>query len=258
MATLVSAFFDINREHNGDGRKIEEYLEWMKKTLQLNARLYIVTEKRFIPFILEHRPSHYPTVIKEETLEDAKYYKYKDQMVRILQDDAYKKRMQHSGRVECILPEYNIIQYSKFGWLEKAIEENPFDTSYFFWIDIGISRFFLDVDVSVPYPGLSIYPKTDKFIIQEDYKLKHYPIDENYVWKSDNLLKGTMFGGTKEIVLSVSKELEDIFKQEMLEKGTLNNEQFGLTLLWKRDPSLFQIVDDYKGPFLILFKLLSL
>jgi hypothetical protein len=41
------------------------------------------------------------------------------------------------------MPEYNLIQYSKFGWLEEAIQENPFDTSSFFWIDMGISRFFL-------------------------------------------------------------------------------------------------------------------
>lgn len=44
-ATLVTAFFDINREKNGDGRKIEEYLEWIKKTLQLNCNLFIITEK---------------------------------------------------------------------------------------------------------------------------------------------------------------------------------------------------------------------
>lgn len=46
--TFVTAFFDIQRDKKGDGRSIDEYLEWIKKTLQLNANLYIVTEKKFI------------------------------------------------------------------------------------------------------------------------------------------------------------------------------------------------------------------
>jgi len=34
MTTLVTAFFDINRHTQGDGRTIDEYLQWIHKTLQ--------------------------------------------------------------------------------------------------------------------------------------------------------------------------------------------------------------------------------
>jgi hypothetical protein len=255
MATLVTAFFDINREEKGDGRKLEEYMEWMKKTLQLNCHFYIVTEHKFIPFIREHRPAHYPTVIKEQTLEECKYYKYYDRMKEILTSYDYKSRIQHPNRVECVMPEYNLIQYSKFGWLEEAIREDPFHTPSFFWVDMGISRFFLDVDISKPYPGPCIHT-TDKFIIQQRYDLLDYPIDDNLIWKSDNLLKGGMFGGTKEVIHSVSKELERMFVS-MLEKGNVNNEQVGLALVWKQNPHLFCLVEDYRGLPMILFKILS-
>ena len=40
--TIVTAFFDINREDKGDGRKLNEYLEWIKKTLQVNCNLFVV------------------------------------------------------------------------------------------------------------------------------------------------------------------------------------------------------------------------
>jgi len=252
----VTAFFDINREEKGDGRKLEEYLEWMKRTLQLNCNLYIVTETKFIPFIQEHRPLHYPTVVKVQTLQECKYYKYYNQISEILKSDEYKKRIQHPNRVECILPEYNIIQYSKMEWLENAMEEDPFDTPSFFWIDMGISRFFLDVDISKPYPGECIH-MTDRFIIQQRHDLLYYPIDEDFAWKSDNLLKGTMFGGVKEVVRSVSKELEHVFETQMIDKGIVNNEQVGLVLVWKQHPEWFHIVEDYRGVHLILFKLLS-
>jgi hypothetical protein len=254
MATLVTAFFDINREQNGDGRKLAEYMEWMKKTLQINGNLYIVTEEKFVSFIKEHRPLDYPTVIKVQTLKDCKYYQYYDRISDILKRDDYKSRIQHPTRVECILPEYTIIIYNKFEWMEHAIQENPFDTSSFFWIDMGISRFFLDVDVSRPYPGPCIHT-TEKFIIQRLHDLLQFPMDE-LIWRSDNLLKTTMFGGKKECVLPVSKAMEDVFVY-MLDNGCVNNEQIGIAMVWKQHPEWFQLVDDYRGVHLILFKLLS-
>ena len=57
--TIVTAFFDINREHNGDGRKITDYLEWIKTTLQLNCNLFIVTENKFINYMKNNRPEEY-------------------------------------------------------------------------------------------------------------------------------------------------------------------------------------------------------
>ena len=255
MATLVTAFFDIHREKKGDGRKLDEYLDWMKETLQLNCNLYIVTEATFLPYILEHRPPHYKTIIKEQSLKECKYYKYYERMKDILMSDEYKSRIQHPNRVECVMPEYNLIQYSKFGWLEEAIQENPFDTTSFFWIDMGISRFFLDVDISKPYPGHCIHT-TQKFIIQQRYDLLQYPIDENFMWRSDNLLKGGMFGGYRDAVLLVSAELERAFVR-MLENGCVNNEQVALTLVWKQHPHLFQLVEDYRGLPMVLFKVLT-
>lgn len=251
----MTAFFDIQRENKGDGRKLAEYMEWMKKTLQINGNLYIVTEEKFVPFIQEHRPSQYPTVIKVQSLQDCRYYQYYDRISDILKNDDYKSRIQHPKRVECILPEYTIIIYNKFEWMEHAIEEDPFHTPSFFWIDMGISRFFLDVDVSKPYPGPCIHT-TDKFIIQQRYDLLQFPIDDNLVWRSDNLLKTTMFGGTKEGVISVSKAMEDVFVH-MLENGCVNNEQIGIAMVWKQHPEWFHLVDDYRGVHLILFKILS-
>ena len=48
---------------------------------------------------------------------------------------------------------YNIIQYSKFGWLEKVADKNYFNSEYFLWVDAGLSRFFYDINLNNPYPG---------------------------------------------------------------------------------------------------------
>ena len=250
--TIVTAFFDINRDTQGDGRKINEYLEWIKTTLQLNCNLFIITENKFVNFIKENRPINYinKTYILEDKLENASYYKYIDTIKDILNDENYKKKIEYPNRVECKLAEYNIIQYSKFGWLEDAIRINPFNSDLFFWMDIGISRFFYNINIINPYPSNNkienIYnsENKDKFIIQKRKDLETFNIDDNYIWKADNLLKGGMFGGSKDIIFKISKLLNETFQKDMLEKKNVNNEQLCLALIWKKNPELFYLVDD--------------
>lgn len=256
--TIVTAFFDINREKNGDGRKISEYLQWIKSTLLLNCNLYVVTEKKFTNFIRENRPETYPLVLIEDTLDNALYSKYKEKMKTIMESSTYKCKIQYPKRVECILPEYNIIQYSKFGWLQRAIEENPFNSDYFFWMDIGISRFFNDMKLNVLYPSNQdvLCKSQNKFIIQQRHDLQEYKIDENFIWKADNLFKGGMFGGYKDIVVDVGKQIEQIFIKEFLENNNVNNEQIAFTLLWKKHPELFFLIPDINRHPCILLHLL--
>ena len=256
--TIVTAFFDINRETNGDGRKITDYLDWIKKTLQLNCNLYIVTEHKFVDFMKENRPSHYNTYVKEDTLENASYYKYLPRMTEILNSEEYKKRVAYPKRVECTLPEYNVIQYSKFGWLETAICENPFESEYFFWMDAGISRFFNNMNLQNLYPNnisfSNIFKENENtFIVQQREDLYQYHVDEHFIWKADNLFKGGMFGGNKTQVMKVATELERIFVEKMLNKNNVNNEQLSLVLLWKEQPTLFKVIPDFnKHPCAIL------
>jgi glycosyltransferase involved in cell wall biosynthesis len=252
--TIVTAFFDINRELNGDGRKLDEYLSWIQKTLQLNCNMYIVTEKRFVDFMKKHRPSNYNTYIKEDTLENAHYYKYLPQITTILNSPVYKQRIAHPDRVECKLPEYNIIQYSKFGWLENAIADNPFHTEYFFWMDAGCSRFFSDTNIQDPYPGKNIIRNSaNKFIIQARRDIFSYPIDNNFIWKADNLLVGTLFGGYYKSIGLVKRLLEDVFNNDMLKHNNVNNEQLGLALVYKKYPDLFRLYVNTTSTHLPLF-----
>jgi len=258
-STLVTALFDINREHKGDGRKIDEYLSWFYKTLQLNCNLFVIIEEKFKTFVELHRPKNYNTFVFIDKLENYNYYKYYNDMKKILESQDYKNRIKDPTRVECNLIEYNIIQYSKFDFLEKAININPFNTSYFFWIDAGISRFFLDVNISNGYPSNKIIKESNNlFIIQKRFDLNNYNIDDDIVWDSVNLLKGSMFGGHKDIITKINKLLENIFVGKMLRNNNVNNEQVGLALLYKYNPELFYIIDDNRHFHLILFKQLSL
>jgi hypothetical protein len=261
QVTMVTAFFDINRENKGDGRTINEYLQWIQHTLQLNCNLYVVTEEKFRDFFTSNRPKHLLMHIKIIKFEESHYYKYYDKMKQIAESAEYKSKIMHPTRVECVLPEYNIVQYSKFHYLQMAINDNPYNSSYFFWMDAGISRFFLDVDISKPYPSKrmqdQLFILSDKLIVQKRGDLETYPIDIKFIWNSANLLSGGMFGGGKDIVAIISKKVEDIFVNKMLVNNNMNNEQLALAMVWKEYPDLFCPTPNVYGGHFSLFKLLA-
>jgi hypothetical protein len=260
--TIVTAFFDINRAERGDGRTVDEYKEWLKKTLRLNCNLFIVTEEKFRDFFLENRPTQYATYIKVIPFQYSHYYRYYDDMCKILNDPQYRLRIAHPDRVECRLPEYNIIQYSKFHYLKMAMERDIFKSDYFFWMDAGCSRFFLDVDLSRPYPsphGMAILKQSEnRFVIQKRRDLERFPIDDNFIWRADNLLSGGMFGGNKQAVHAMSRLVEKCFQEKMLQRGNVNNEQLALAMVWKEHPELFFTTNDSPGYHLVLFKYLGM
>ena len=263
--TLVTALFDINRDKYNNQKlalkTIDDYLPWFKKTLQLNCSMVIYIEKKLEKFVLENRPNDYQTKIIIQSKEEIPYYKYKNRIQEIINSNEYKNKIKDPNRIECNLPEYTIIQYSKFEWLKEVSESNPFNKENFFWIDAGCSRFFGDFDLKNEFPGpkTTIILKDDltfnKFLIQARLDINYYNINNNFIWDSVNLLVGTLFGGSKEVISIIEKEINIIFENDMLKNNNINNEQLALAILWsKRKSDLFSIfTNTYKGVHLPLF-----
>lgn len=255
-STIITALFDIGRDKNGDGRTIDQYLSWFDKTLSLNTPMVIYTEEKFKHFV-EQRRSSKNTKIIIQNLTEIPYYKYKEKIESILNSQVYKSKIKDPNRIECNLSLYNIIQYSKFDWIKDAIDKNIFDCQYYFWMDAGCSRFFQDVDVLKPWPNeINIDP--NKLNIQGNsntvfYKIKN--IDE-YIWDSNCILVGTLFGGSKPVMLNMAKEVKNLFKK-YLNENKLNNEQIILAILFKKNPELFNVYIELNGHHLPFFKKLG-
>ena len=228
--TFVTALYNIQREEKGDGRKWMDYLEWFKNTLKMPLKIVIYIPKELISFVEKHRPKDYATKIVVQELEEIPYAKYEPAIAAILQNPEYRAKMKHPERVECRLPYYNIIQYSKFKWLEDVAAINPFGSDYFFWMDGGISRF-------VP---MELYTRIvehielpmHKFIIQCNGLLLGYPVNEGYLWDSQCLMSGGMFGGDKEVLDKLIHKIDQELKQR-ISQGWINNEQLLLAYLYR-------------------------
>lgn len=259
---IVTALFDIQR-HKYKNQQLalktfEDYLKWFKITLQINCPMVIYTEEKAKQFILDNRPRNYKTDIIIQKLEDIPYYKYKQQINEILMNVEYMKLMQDIDRIECQLPEYSIIQYSKFEWLKDASDRLPFgnESKYFFWMDAGCSRFFGDFNLSNQFPGKLTTQQLDnsgsKLFCQARKDIVIQLKNPNFFYTSNNLIYGTLFGGNKDIINFMAQSIKYVF-DNLLAVNIVNNEQLALAYVYNTCPNNFNLFINVTNQHLPLF-----
>lgn len=258
--TIVSCLFNIQRE-GMDGRTWEDYLKWFDTTLKLKCPMILFVTEDVREFI-EERRTDVPTEIIVQTVEEIPFYYLKEQLDDIIESQDYRDKISDPDRVECQHSMYSIVQYSKFKWLQRAIEENPFDSKFFFWLDAGASRFFENYDLSLQYPSenalAALEEMNNKFLIQmnmEYYKdlSNASTLSEKYLLDNRSYVLGSMFGGGKSSLLKVINDVEDILLNQMIANQFVNNEQIALGYLVKQNPDDFEIFERYDGKHLSLF-----
>ena len=250
--TIVSALFDIDRV---DGRKWDNYLKWFDITLQLQVPMLLYVTEDLVDFI-EERRKDLPTELIVDTVDDIPYYHLKDEIQEILDSDEYKEKMSDTDRIECKQAMYSVIQYSKFPWLKYAVEQNPHNSDFFFWLDAGGSRFFNNFDTTEDFPSESAMESLDamgeSFLLQMncEYYPDLYNADEltvDYLYDNRSYVLGSMFGGHKNSIPKVCNMVEDVLVNEMINKKNVNNEQIALGYLVKKYPDDFAIYQRTKG-----------
>lgn len=255
--TFVTALYNINREHDGDGRRWEEYLAWFKDTLQIRAPLVVFIPDYLQEFVEKNRNPDYLTQTRViiQPLEQIPYAYMHANIQNIIDSEWYRNKICDASRIECKLPCYTIIQYSKFVWLEKVADANPFGTVNFFWIDAGVSRF---VDVRGPCMHLApSVPPAGKIVIQCSPFIANYPM-ENYLWSNQCLMCGTMFGGDAEACNTVGAHVKAFLDEHVVAKNEwINNEQILLAYFaMVEHRNFFHLVPNTTNQHLPLFRLL--
>ena len=257
--TVVSALFDIERL---DGRPWAEYLKWFDIFLKLKVPMVLFVSEDVAEFIGEKR-NDIPTEIVVQNVDQIPYYDLKDQIQEILDSDEYKENISDPDRIECKQAMYSVIQYAKFPWLKDAAAENPFDSDYFFWLDAGGSRFFGLYDLKKEYPSKDALKSIDEmgesFLVQMNTEF--YPdlsdadeLDLDYLYDNRSYVLGSMFGGHKNSIPKVCDLVDDIFINEMINKGNVNNEQIALGYLINKYSDEFSIYYRTNGKHMDMFR----
>lgn len=258
--TCITALIDINRENEGDGRSIDNYLKWFKNTLKINLPFVIYCEKDIYEKIKYWREKYPMTRYKIISKNDIYYLKYSKKVNDIIKSIDYLNKIHGKERLEIKLPKYNLIIANKIEWMKEVSQENYYNSKYFMWVDAGMSRFFNNEDI-LSKNLINISKITDnKFNIQVSPKLlstkfKNDNID-NIMYHDIHYTTATIFSTTKSILEIITKKYKEIFDY-MLNNNCINNEQIIYALIYKSNPELFNVYVNKQPKHLSYFEYLT-
>ena len=251
MYTVVTGFFNIGREHwDYYHRPLEKYLSDFKNLLSLNANMIIFVESAFIPFVEENRRkvNFFLTTIIEIEIENLHMFGYLDKIISV--QNSYSYAINHPNRLapEICKPLYNVVTCSKMDLMAKAVQINGCNSDWFIWLDAGYCHGTRDLSSQIWNPS-RIFKHTDKMCVVALQSLEVAEDDpHNFFNQYIDVCIGGFFAGTGDTILMV-KDMYYDFLEKMLSEGIKDDDQFYMTMLVKRYPSLFKVfVDDWYGP----------
>lgn len=251
--TIVTSLYDIDRQ-NLDGRNWNQYLTWFAQTLRLNSPMVIFVDDDNLINLINDIRSNLPTQIVQLPLESSYYYQFKEQIEKVLNSENYKNKVTGNKRIECRSSLYNIVQYSKFFWVEKAIEMNFFSTDRYLWLDAGISRFFESIDLNNSFTSRNISDDDLKGKLALQTFIGVYTdlcssdfISEDYFWDERSYVAGGIFLIHKDSMKSIKEMIDDVLINLMLKNFVMNNEQICLGYLLKKYPDKFLLFRHYQS-----------
>lgn len=238
----VTALYDIGREAY-DGRKWKDYLSWFEQILQLKTPFVVYGDKTLRDWVMERREGK-PTLFIEQALQDIPCYHYKEAVSSIINSKQFRNNVSQVHRLECNLPEYTLVIYSKLRWMIDAVSRVGNQNTKVFWVDAGCSRFIDPRLYNSRFPDPSkIDLLGDKFFIQVS---RNYPdlissssLPENYFWLARPLTAAGFMGGSIETVSKVDAGVKHIFENEMLAKGVIATEENAIGAMMKQNPDMF-------------------
>lgn len=253
--TLVTALYDINRKDLGDGRSLPEYLSWFAETLKVKSPMVIFVDNSLKDFV-EHHRKNLPTKIIVQSLNEIPYYHLNSEIQKILDNENFKEKISIPSRIECKMSLYNVIIFSKFLWVKRVIEENPFGSEYFMWMDAGLSRFFEPhgVKVNQPYPSESaiesLLDSKDSVLIQAS--MSFYPdlvnakdYSDEYFWNARSWVMAGLWGGGSEVLSKFCDMVDNVLKEKLIKQGIINNEQIVMAYVYKNNSDMFTVFENY-------------
>jgi hypothetical protein len=187
MATIVSAYFNIESKHSCD-----KYLDWIRLFLEnVDGHIVFFCDPELTDTIRDFRKAnpgktHIVTMTREEftaNSHDWSKEKSKDPEADIHTTDLYK------------------IWYEKKEFVKRAIDLNPFNHTYFVWTDAGIVRNIHTAQLIKNYPVVERIPPNQILLLnvepftQADSKIHPDKITGNFLTK--NRIGGGIIAASK-------------------------------------------------------------
>ncbi|XP_012940111.1 protein HtrL [Aplysia californica] len=257
--TVVTAMLDIGRgSWSNQRRSYNEYLLFMQRVLRLDVSMVVFVDppgKPFIDWMRRGRENRTKIIITH--IKELPYYKYRDRIAEIMDSEEYKRDNELLERRLCesYIPDYDILQLSKLHFVDRSIQENPFNTTYFMWMDGGYGH---GHDIHPPdgvWTPKGLFEHSDRITLieREPGVMQYYSVKDRIHKMSVNALVGGFHaGGSKAF-----QEWHRLQQQQLVEwmaNGVIDDDQTMNMMTYYRKPELFRLV---KGDWFDAFKLFN-
>jgi len=171
--TIITSFFDIQKREGSQRERDNKFYLSSSKTLDLDANMVIFIDPEFYDFVLEKRKGlEKKTIIHKIALEEIENYKFKDKL-----DENYKVNKIRNSNPKKDTAIYSLVMWSKYLVVNRIVKENPFNSEWFSWMDIGISYIS---DWTYVEEALNVKPNKFRCILMNYYRYKHHDNDHVY------------------------------------------------------------------------------
>ena len=230
--TIVSAFINLSKKEKRE-KSLEHYFKGSIKFLQQNVPMILFIDEEFIDHIKKYRENFMEyTKIIITNIEDIPYYYLLDKI------NNCNKKNQLLNNIKDT-PLYSLTNNSKFKFVNKAIELNPFQTENFAWIDFAIGH--NDKSINYIYECIHFNHESNKICLS--FFNPHISCLNDIIEYYDKSLSICCAGylkGNKKAWEILDKEHEKKYL-ELIEKGYILNEELILGDLIINKKELFNI-----------------
>jgi len=244
--TIVTSFYNIRALENGspkDNRQMDQYLsiaEQFMMTLPYPLMIFIDPDDHILyEFITEKRQKYASqTFICQERLSDTYFYKDLDRIRELQQQYPI-----YNGDLKHETPLYVVLNNNKFHFIERTIESNPFQSSHFIWMDLGINHVARNTE------------RIHEWILRVPDKIKQLCINP-FVEHGENShifhniyhhMAGGLFSGNAQYL----KQYADAFKAktaQIYSEGWWQVDEAVMTMVQRENPDIFDLFyGDYIG-----------
>jgi hypothetical protein len=220
--TIVTGFIYINKDEGFKKHKYN-YIEKSKNTLELKNFMYIYISQNLYDHVYNFR--------KKLGLENKTKIIIVEEKDLYLYDQVEKIRKNTQKNIPTYQnPLYNMAVNSRYKFMEKCINENPFNSDYFAWIDFSAGHI-----VNFPKNKTISYNKKNKIRLAWIGRCK---IEKKKMFYHHRAMGGGVFAGHKDIMLEFIKLHDSYFKRFMNYGYNINDDKL-LFFMFEKQPELF-------------------
>jgi hypothetical protein len=250
--TLVSSLINIQRV-NHDGRDFSTYVEWFRQFLEIPAPMVLFVQPEIVELVESIRKDK-PTKIIPQTFQSTPLSWSTPHIDRTQNSNEWKAVAKHPNDITNKSAPYVTLMHSKFAWVWNAVQDNPFNTDLFFWIDGGLTRFHpqLPYNLMEPHPrNIRALRKRKQLYCQAGgYKDKYFHefmqgkrfAPDEILGSNENIIIGGFWGGHSSIVESLCEFSLRFYVKELLLKHRVDNDQPTLFFHFQEKPSEYNII----------------